>query len=136
MVGELSFCDVTHKADMSRSGLAREAAVEAAKIAAVPGATEQRGELAGSVAQGVENGGELLREQEETAVGTDVDRQRMQDGVKCGRAVVTRCEDQSGSASARRLEIWRQLVPLRALLDSPTRTTKRLIPWRVAPTRQ
>jgi hypothetical protein len=85
MVGELSFCDVTHKADMSRSGLAREAAVEAAKIAAVPGATQQRGELAGFAAEGVENGRELLREQEETAVG---DRlliaQRMQDGGKCG----------------------------------------------------
>jgi hypothetical protein len=85
VLGELSFGDVTHEADMSRSGLDREAAVEAAKIAAVPGATEQRGELAGFAAQGVENGGEFLREQEETAVG---DRllipQRMQDGGKCG----------------------------------------------------
>src|ERR1700729_3927933 len=53
-----------------------------------------------------------------------------------GRVVVTQREDHKGSASAKRLEIWRQLVPLRALLDSPTRMTKRLRPWRVAPTRQ
>jgi hypothetical protein len=32
------------------------------------------------------------------------------------------------SASVKRLESWRQLVPLRALLDSPTNTTKRLRP--------
>ena len=70
---------------MSRSGLDGEAAVEAAKIAAVPGATEQRGELAGFATEGMENGREFLREQEETAVG---DRlliaQRMLDGGKCG----------------------------------------------------
>src|SRR5580704_352395 len=53
-----------------------------------------------------------------------------------GRVVVTQREDHKGSASVKRLEIWRQLVPLRALLDSPTRMTKRLRPWRVAPTRQ
>ena len=53
MVSELSFGDVTHQADMSRSGLARTAAVEGAKIAAVPGATEQRRELGGFAAEGV-----------------------------------------------------------------------------------
>jgi hypothetical protein len=47
-----------------------------------------------------------------------------------GRAVVTQREDQSGSASAKRLEIWRQLVPLRALLDSPTRLPKAARNWR------
>src|ERR1700692_5052737 len=53
-----------------------------------------------------------------------------------GRVVVTQREDHKGSASAKRLEIGRQLVRWRALLDSPTRMTKRLRPWRVAPTRQ
>jgi hypothetical protein len=85
MVGELSFCDVTRKADMSRSGLDREAAVEAAKVAAVPGATEQRGKLAGFAAEGMENGREFLREQEKTAVGDRwLTAQRMQDGGRCG----------------------------------------------------
>ena len=40
-----------------------------------------------------------------------------------GRAVVTRRAAQRSSTSAKRLESWRQLVPLRALLDSPTNTT-------------
>ena len=137
MMGELGLGDVTHQADMSRSDLDRAAAVVGAKVAAVPGAAEQRGELAGFAAEGVEDGRELLREQEKPAIGGGLlIAQRMEDATGVGRAVVTRRADQSGSASARRLEIWRQLVPLRALLDSPTRTTKRLRPWRVAPTRQ
>jgi hypothetical protein len=70
---------------MSRSGLNSAAAVVGTKIAAVPGATEQRGELAGVTAEGVEHGREFLREQEKTAVD---DRlliaQRMEDGSRCG----------------------------------------------------
>ncbi len=69
MMGELGFCDVTHQADMSRSGLDRAVAVVGAKIAAIPGAAEQRGELAGFAAEDMEHGRELLREQEETAIG-------------------------------------------------------------------
>ena len=95
-MGELGFCDVTHQADMSRSGLARAAAVEGAKIAAVPGATEQRRELAGFAAEGMEHGCELLTEQEKTAIE---DRlliaQRMEDGSRCGA---------SGGNAARRPE--------------------------------
>jgi len=76
---------VTHQADMSRRGLPRAAAVEGAKIAAVPGATEQRRELAGLTAEGMEHGCELLREQEKTAIG---DRlliaQRMEEDSRCG----------------------------------------------------
>jgi hypothetical protein len=84
-MGELGFCDVTDQADMSRSGQARTAAVEGAKIAAVPGATEQRRELAGFAAEGMEHGCELLTEQEKTAIE---DRlliaQGMEDGSRCG----------------------------------------------------
>jgi hypothetical protein len=70
---------------MTRSGLNGPAAVVGAKIAAVPGAAEQRGELAGFAAEGMEHGRELLREQEQTGIR---DRllvaQCMEDGARCG----------------------------------------------------
>jgi hypothetical protein len=44
-------------------------AVMGAKVAAVPGAAEQRRELAGFAAEDVEDGRELLREQEKPAIG-------------------------------------------------------------------
>ncbi len=84
MMGELGFCDVTHQADMSRSSLDRAVAVVGAKIAAIPGAAEQRGELAGFAAEDMEHGRELLREQEETAIGGGLlIAQRMKDGIRC-----------------------------------------------------
>ena len=85
MMDELGLCDVTHQTDMSGSGLNGPAAVVGAKIAAVPGAAEQRGELAGFAAEGMEHGRELLREQEQTGIR---DRllvaQCMEDGARCG----------------------------------------------------
>ena len=54
---------------MSRSGLYRAAAVVYAKVASVPGAAEQRGELARFAAKDMEHGRELLREQEKTGIG-------------------------------------------------------------------
>ena len=69
MMGEVGSCDVTHNADMSRSDLDSAMAVMGAKVAAVPGTAEQRGELAGFAAEGVEDGRELLREQEKPAIG-------------------------------------------------------------------
>ena len=68
-MGELGFGDVTHDADMSRSDLDRAMAVMGAKVAAIPGAAEQWGELAGFAAEDVEDGRELLREQEKPAIG-------------------------------------------------------------------
>ena len=44
-------------------------AVMGAKVAAIPGTAEQWGELAGFAAEGVEDGRELLREQEKPAIG-------------------------------------------------------------------
>ncbi len=52
------------------------------------------------------------------------DAQHLCFGATCGRGV-TRFSIQVRSTSAKRWAIWFQLVPLRALLDSPTSTTKR-----------
>jgi hypothetical protein len=52
------------------------------------------------------------------------------------RALVTRFSVQARSTSAKRRAIWFQLVPLRALLDSPTSTRRRFKVCRVAPTMQ
>jgi hypothetical protein len=54
---------------MSRCDLDRAMAVMGAKVAAIPGTAEQRRELAGFAAEGVEDGRELLREQEKPAIG-------------------------------------------------------------------
>jgi hypothetical protein len=60
-------------------------AVVGAKIAAVPGAAEQRRELAVPLAEHMEHGGELLREQEETAIGGRLlIAQSMDDAAGCG----------------------------------------------------
>jgi hypothetical protein len=96
MVCEFGFGDVTHDADMSRSGLDRVVAVVGVKVAAVPGAAEQRGELASFAAEDMEHGREFLREQKEPAIG--------------GRLLIAQClEDAahcraSGGDAARRPE--------------------------------
>ena len=70
---------------MSRSGLDRAAAVVDAKVASVPGAAEQRRELAGFAAEDMEHGRELLREQEKAAIGGRLlIAQRMEDATQCG----------------------------------------------------
>ena len=68
-MGEVGSCDVAHNADMSRRDLDGTMAVMGAKVAAVPGAAEQRRGLAGFAAEDVEDGRELLREQEKPAIG-------------------------------------------------------------------
>src|SRR5258707_10511265 len=96
MMGEVGLCDVTHDADMSRRDLDRAVAVVGAKVASVPGAAEQRGELAGFAAEGLEHGRELLREQEEAGIcGGLLIAQRMEDAIRCGA---------SGGDAARRPE--------------------------------
>ena len=85
MVSELSLGDVTHQADMSRSDLDRAVAVVGAKVAAVPGAAEQRGELAGFAAEDLEHGRELLGEEEKPAIGGGLlIAQRLEDATRCG----------------------------------------------------
>ena len=69
VVGELALRDMPHDADMGGGGVKKMAPDVGRKIATIPGAAEQRGELAGTSAQHMEHGGELLREQEEAAIG-------------------------------------------------------------------
>ena len=78
----------------------------------------------------MEHGGELFGEQEEAAIG---DRllipQCMEDGARCGAGAGDAARrPRAGLPQRRGWQTWRQLVPLRALLDSPTRTTKRFRP--------
>ena len=111
--------------------------IERGEIATIPGAAEQRRKVSVGALQVVENGGELFGEREEAAVGGRLlIAQSMDEAAGVRRAVVTRVESQGWSTSAKRRAIWFQLVPLRALLESPTSTTKRLRPWRVASTMQ
>src|ERR1700735_5607353 len=85
MMGEVGLCDVTHDADMSRRDLDRVVAVVGGKVAAVPGAAEQRGELASFTAESMEHRCEFLREQEEPAIGSGLlIAQRMEDATRCG----------------------------------------------------
>ena len=85
MADEVALRDMTHDADMRVRRLEGTVAVVAAKIAAVPGAAEQRRELAVPLAEHMEQGGELLREQEETAIGGRLlIAQSMDDAVGCG----------------------------------------------------
>ena len=94
MMGELGLRDVTHDADMSRRDLDRT--VVGAKVAAVPGAAEQRGELASFATEDMEHGREFLREQEEPAIGGRLlIAQCMEDAARCGA---------SGGDAARRPE--------------------------------
>ena len=135
---EFALRDVGDQADMRAGCLDGAATIERTEIATIPGAAEQGREVPLGPPQGMENGGEFFREREQAAVrGRLLIAQRIDKrsaGVK--RAVVTRSATQGWSTSAKRRRIWFQLVPLRALLDSPTSTTKRLRPWRVASTMQ
>ena len=135
---EFALRDVGDQADMRAGCLDGVETTERTEIATIPGATEQGREVTLGTPQGMENGGEFFREREQAAVrGRLLIAQRIDKrsaGVK--RAVVTRSATQGWSTSAKRRRIWFQLVPLRALLDSPTSTTKRLRPWRVASTMQ
>lgn len=54
---------------MRSSGLNVTVAVMSAQVTAVPGAAQQRRELAGFAAEHVDDGCEFFREQEEPAIG-------------------------------------------------------------------
>ena len=57
------------EAEVRAGGVEGTVAVVHGKIAAIPRAAEERGELAGRAAEHVEHGGELLSEQEEAPIG-------------------------------------------------------------------
>ena len=85
MVGKLALRDVTDDAQVGGGGLNGMMAVMGAEVAAVPGTTEERGELAGLAAEDLEHCGELLGEQEKAAIGGGlVIPQGMEDAVRCG----------------------------------------------------
>ena len=65
---EFALRDVGDEADMGAGCLDGVATIERAEIAAIPGATEQGREVTLVTPQGMENGGELLREREQAAV--------------------------------------------------------------------
>ena len=73
------------EAEVGAGGVEETASVLHGKVAAIPGAAEQRGELAGALAEHVEHGGELLSEEEEAAIGGGLlIAQSMDDAVGCG----------------------------------------------------
>ena len=57
---EFALRDVTHEADMGGRGVDEMRAVLDAEVATVPGASQQRGELASLTGEEREDGGELL----------------------------------------------------------------------------
>src|ERR1700689_4767681 len=65
---EFALRDVGDKADMRAGCLDGVATIERAEIAAIPGATEHGREVPLVTPQGMEDGGELLREREQAAV--------------------------------------------------------------------
>src|ERR1700761_41910 len=84
-MGELALRDMTYDADMRRGGLDVAMAVMSAEVAAIPGAAQQRRELAGLAAEHVDDGCEFFREQEEPAIGDGLlIAQRVEDGGGCG----------------------------------------------------
>ena len=79
VMGELALRDMTHDADMGGGGLDVTMAVVGAKVAAIPGAAEQRRELAGLAAE--RHGG---RRRTLQRGGRDGDRWRAVDRVEHG----------------------------------------------------
>ena len=85
VLGELALGDVGDEAKVGSGGVEETATVLHGKAAAIPGAAEQRGELAGALAEHMEHGGELLSEEEEAAIGGGLlIAQGMSDAVGCG----------------------------------------------------
>jgi hypothetical protein len=86
VVGELACGDMSDEPEVGAGGVEEMASVLNGKVAAaIPRAAEQRGELAGVLAEHMEHGGELLSEEEEAAVGGGLlIAQSMNDGVGCG----------------------------------------------------
>jgi len=69
VVGELAGRDMGDHAEVRVGGAEEMGSIVSVKVAAIPGGAEQRGELAGVVAEQMEDGGELLGKEEEAAIG-------------------------------------------------------------------
>lgn len=82
MVGELTGRDMGDHAEVRVGGAEKVGSIVRVEVATIPGRAEQRGELAGIVAEQMEDGGELLSEQEEAPIGGGVFiAQEMKDAV-------------------------------------------------------
>ena len=68
-LGEISLGDVADEAEMASTCLYEAVTVEHAQCATIPGAAQQGRELRSAAAHGVQHGGELLGEHQETAIG-------------------------------------------------------------------
>jgi hypothetical protein len=86
MLCEFALRDVGDEADVGPTCLGWAATIERAEIAIIPGATEQGREVAPGTRQGMENGGEFLREREQAAV--------------CGRLLIAESMDKRGGGQA------------------------------------
>lgn len=85
VVGELALGDMGDHAEVRAGGVEELGPVVRGKVAAVPGAAEQGGELAGALAEHMEHGGELLSEEEEASIGGGLlITQSVDDAVGCG----------------------------------------------------
>jgi len=69
VLGELPGRDIGDHAEVRVGGAEEMGSVVSVKVATIPGGAEQRGELAGIVAEKMEDGGELFGKEEEAAIG-------------------------------------------------------------------
>ena len=67
-LSELALGDVADEAEVASAGLQETVTIDEAQGCAIPGAAQQGGELGAASAHRVEDGGELLGEQEQTAL--------------------------------------------------------------------
>ena len=67
-LGELALGDVADEAEVASAGLQETVTVEHAQGAAIPGAAQERREVGTAAAHGVQHGGELLGEKQQTAI--------------------------------------------------------------------
>ena len=103
VVGELAFGDVGDEAEVGSGGVEETASVLHREVAAIPGAAEQRGELAGALGEHVEHGGELLGEEKEAAIGGGLlIAQSVDDAIGCGAGGGYAARDPSGVGFGRR----------------------------------
>ncbi len=85
VVEEFTLGEVSDEAYVRASGLDGPVAIVGGKIAAIPSATKQRRELRGLAAEQMEDGAELLQEEQEATIGGRLlISQGMENGVGCG----------------------------------------------------
>ncbi len=69
VLGKLASGDMGDDAEVRVGGLEEIGPIAGGKVETIPGTAEQRGELAGALAEHMENGSKFLGEEEEAAIG-------------------------------------------------------------------